>query len=51
MELKKHVVRSYWSEIQRRLIIEKLDRETALLTLDWAQKILPQKHQESQKVS
>jgi hypothetical protein len=50
VELKRHLVRSFWSDLQRQSIVEQLNESNALLTLDWAQKILPQRYLESQKV-
>lgn len=48
-DYKKHVVRSTFSNLQRKIIIEKLWPYQALITLDFAQKLLPQRHSESQR--
>uniref|UniRef100_A0AC34G0M3 C2H2-type domain-containing protein n=1 Tax=Panagrolaimus sp. ES5 TaxID=591445 RepID=A0AC34G0M3_9BILA len=48
-EYRKHVIKSVYSRHTWRNIVENLNDETALLTLDWAQKLEPQYHRESQK--
>uniref|UniRef100_A0A7E4V3E4 C2H2-type domain-containing protein n=1 Tax=Panagrellus redivivus TaxID=6233 RepID=A0A7E4V3E4_PANRE len=47
-EMKKHQVRSRYSEIQRKGIVAELDDTAALITLDFAQKLLPSKFYEKQ---
>lgn len=50
IDLKRHQLRTAWSDHQRQLIIEHLTESSAMITLDWAQKVLPLKARETQKV-
>jgi hypothetical protein len=52
IDLKKHQLRAVWSEQQQTSIIQEQKEEVeGLLTIDWAQKFLPQKAHETQRVS
>lgn len=51
LALKKHIVRSKISEETRKRIVEELTPTSALLTIDFAQKILPMEYREAQRVS
>uniref|UniRef100_A0A7E4V202 C2H2-type domain-containing protein n=1 Tax=Panagrellus redivivus TaxID=6233 RepID=A0A7E4V202_PANRE len=48
-EMKKHLVRTKYSELQRKSIIDTLNDNSALITLDFAQKLLPMKFRETQR--
>uniref|UniRef100_A0A914P6G8 Integrase catalytic domain-containing protein n=1 Tax=Panagrolaimus davidi TaxID=227884 RepID=A0A914P6G8_9BILA len=49
LELRSHIVRSTWSEMERGKDISELDATKAYITFDWAQKYLPTKYRETQK--
>jgi hypothetical protein len=44
LELRSHIVRSTWSEMERGKDISELDPTKAYITFDWAQKYLPTKY-------
>lgn len=43
-----HKIRAVQQEQQKQNYIEAMDQSTALLTIDWSQKILPQQYREGQ---
>jgi len=48
IELMRHLIRAAQQDNSKSILLDQMDEETAFLTIDWAQKVLQQKHREGQ---
>ena len=48
IELMRHLIRAVQQDNAKSMLLGQMDEETALVTIDWSQKILQQKHREGQ---